>query len=155
MGQIQFMPSSFERYAVDKNGDGRRDIWGNKEDIFASAANYLSKSGWRKGEAWGHEVILPRDFDRSYIGMDNGYTHSFWNKQGIRLKNGLPLPEHEGKGALIQPDGPDTRAFVVYENFRTILKWNRSVYFATSVGLLADAARAGLEQGAAAASLNR
>jgi membrane-bound lytic murein transglycosylase B len=154
MGQIQFMPSSFERFAVDKNGDGRRDIWETKEDIFASAANYLSRSGWRKGEPWGHEVILPRDFDRSHIGTDKQYSQAFWNKLGVRLNNGLPLPIHGGKGALIQPDGPDTRAFIVYENFRTILKWNRSVYFATSVGLLADAARKGLEQ-PAAAGLNR
>lgn len=140
MGQVQFMPSSFYHYAVDENGDGRRDIWTTKEDVFGSAANYLAKNGWKKGEPWGYEVIVPANFDRGFIGMDYQYTGSYWNRAGVRLTSGKTIPDHGLlKASLIQPDGKDTRAFLVYDNFRTIMRWNKSVYFATSAGILADA----------------
>jgi membrane-bound lytic murein transglycosylase B len=139
MGQIQFMPTSFFKFAYDQNGDGRRDIWSTKEDIFASSANYLSKSGWKHKQPWGYEVYVPDNFDRGLIGMDNRYSNQFWNNHGLRRIDGKTLPlDLSDSGSLIQPDGKGTRAFVVYENFRTIMKWNKSVYFATSVGLLAD-----------------
>lgn len=139
MGQNQFMPSSFFNFAVDGNGDGRRDIWQSLPDVFASTANYLSKSGWQGDERWGRAVKLPSGFETSYIGADKNLTLDQWQKLGVRTHDGRALPNVPGFTAgLIAPDGLDGPAFLVYDNFHTIMKWNRSHYFATSVGLLAD-----------------
>jgi membrane-bound lytic murein transglycosylase B len=144
MGQCQFMPSSFMRFAVDHNGDGRRDIWGTEADVFASAANYLSQSGWKRGQVWGHEVMPPRKLDRSLVGVDKEYPLSFWRERNIRGLNGQPVAADAAlKASLIQPDGPEGRAFLVYDNYKVIMKWNKSTYFATSVGLLSDHIRTG------------
>lgn len=140
MGQCQFMPSSFTRFAEDFNGDGRRDIWTTEADVFASAANYLSKSGWKKGEPWGRKVHLPAGLDRTLIGLETNRKLQFWHDKGVRLADGKTPVPFEGAyfGSIIQPDGPGTAAFLVYENYRVIMKWNKSNYFATSVGLLSD-----------------
>lgn len=139
MGQCQFLPSSFLRFAVDYNGDGRRDIWNTQADVFASAANYLSKSGWKSGERWGRPVALPPRFDRALIGLETVEPLRAWSALGVTRPDGSPLPVVDGfPASIVQPDGPDTAAFIVYENFKTILKWNRSTYFATTVGLIAD-----------------
>lgn len=143
MGQNQFMPSSFERYAVDGDGDGRRDIWGTLSDVFASSANYLHKNGWKPGERWGREVNLPKGFDTSlaaeYIKDTTVKPLSEWRKMGVTLPNGQPIPVVHGmKGSIVTPDGIGGPAYLVYNNTRTIMKWNNSTYFATSVGLLAD-----------------
>lgn len=147
MGQSQFMPSSFLRFAVDHNGDGKRDIWNTRADVFASAANYLSGSGWKKGERWGREVTIPAGFNRALIGMDAGrHSISWWQSKGVRMvdgKSALPANDTLGTASLIQPDGPKGRAFLVYDNYRVIMAWNKSVYFATSVGLLSDRIRGG------------
>ncbi|MGB0720446.1 MAG: lytic murein transglycosylase [Bdellovibrionales bacterium] len=140
MGQNQFMPSSFHSFAVDGNGDGRRDIWGSLPDVFASTANYLSKSGWREDEKWGRAVKLPQGFSKALTGTDVKKSLQDWNRLGIRLPNGDMLPQADGmRASVVIPDGLGGPAFLVYHNYSVILKWNRSTYFATSVGLLADA----------------
>lgn len=138
MGQSQFMPSSFLAYAVDYNGDGKKDIWKTEEDVFASAANYLAKNGWIDGQRWGRAVNLPAGFNRDLIKNKTEMPLSSWSQMGVTLPGGQALPSEDIKGYIIQEDGPGTAAYVVYNNFKTILKWNRSNYFATSVGLLAD-----------------
>lgn len=138
MGQAQFMPSSFINFSVDENGDGRRDIWTTKADVFASAANYLSKSGWIDDQTWGREVKLPEGFDVSLVDLDVRHPMQFWQEMGVRRADGTDLPSRQLDGSLVQPKGGNGQTFLVYNNYRTILKWNRSTYFAMSVGHLAD-----------------
>jgi membrane-bound lytic murein transglycosylase B len=143
-GQNQFMPSSFFRFAVDFNKDGRRDIWNTPADVFASTANYLSQTGWKKGETWGHRVQLPANFDRSLLGLNQRHSLQFWNKKGIKLPGGsaIPLNDTRSTASLIQPDGPGTSVYIAYNNYRVLLKWNNSTHFVTSVGLLSDKLKA-------------
>jgi len=139
MGQSQFMPSSFVRYAIDFNGDGKRDIWNTKADVFGSAANYLAQSGWNGSQTWGRKVLLPVDFDKSTANLRISKVLSDWQALGVRRANGADLPLVAGmKGSVILPGGEGGPAFLVYDNFRTTLKWNRSIYFAMAVGHLAD-----------------
>ena len=153
MGQNQFMPSSFLSYAVDFNGDGRRDIWGTLEDVFASAANYLKRAGWRGDQNWGREVKLPPDFGPRLIGLmpktppkgcralrklSVSKTLPQWQALGIRQIDGNPLSSNPIKASLVLPDGPGGPAFLVYGNFRATLRWNCSILFAAAVGILAD-----------------
>ena len=138
MGQCQFMPSSFLNFAIDYNGDGRRDIWQTELDVFASAANYLHKSGWKRGETWGREVRAPRSVSEKLIGLETKKTLSEWAQLGFSRKDGSPLPAQKILASLVMPDGVGGRAFLVYDNYRVIMQWNRSTYFATSVGLLSD-----------------
>ncbi|MBI3440834.1 MAG: lytic murein transglycosylase [Proteobacteria bacterium] len=137
IGQCQFMPSSYFRYAVDFDRDGRHDIWGTRADVFASTANYLAKNGWQRGEPCLRRVELPVSFDRTRLGLDQGCSLQFWNDQGLKLSDGgfLP-PETSSDVSVIQPDGPGTPAYAVYHNFRVIMSWNKSVNFAASIGLL-------------------
>lgn len=140
MGQNQFMPSSFHAYAVDENGDGRRDIWTTREDVFASTANYLAKSGWRADERWGRPIKLPQKFPETLVGLEAKKSLKEWQKLGVRLPDGSDLPVVEDMSAsVVAPDGLHGPAFLAYHNFRVIMKWNRSQYFAVSVGTLADA----------------
>lgn len=140
MGQSQFMPSSFLNFAQDFDGDGHKDIWNTKADVFASAANYLSESGWHGDERWGRLVEVPRDLPREYFDLDVKKSLAEWQRLGVRKSNGASLPNVEGmQASLVQPDGVGNSAYLVYNNYRVIMKWNRSTYFATSVGLLADA----------------
>ena len=138
MGQSQFMPSSFVNFAVDYDADGRRDIWTTKADVFASAANYLSRSGWKYDQTWGREVRLPKGFDLSLVDLKVAKPMSEWEALGVTKANGGPLPSRQLVGSLVQPKGGNGQTFLVYNNYRTILKWNRSTYFAMSVGQLAD-----------------
>lgn len=138
MGQSQFMPSSFLKFAVDFNRDGRRDIWNTHEDVFASASNYLVMHGWKSGETWGREVRLPKGFNPSLAGLDTKKHISEWARLGVRTAWGGPLPTADIAGSIIQPDGAGGPAYLVYDNFRVFMKWNKSIYFATAVGLLAD-----------------
>ncbi len=143
MGQIQFMPSTFLKYAQDHNRDGLRDIWGAKGDIFASAAFYLSSIGWTYGAPWGDEVHLPKGFNRNYLGLDKKYSLQFWKDAGVRLKSGKPLPfTGNYLVSIIQPDGERGTVYVIYENYHSILVWNKSTYFATAVSLLMDRIKA-------------
>ena len=138
MGQTQFMPSSFLRFAVDFNKDGRRDIWQSRSDVFASAANYLSSSGWQGDQTWGRAVKLPADFDASLISLDIQKDLAEWQDLGVRRGDGTDLPVADLKASLVSPGDDITDVFIVYDNYRTTLKWNRSTYFALAVGHLAD-----------------
>jgi membrane-bound lytic murein transglycosylase B len=138
MGQCQFMPSTFASYAVDGDGDGRIDIWNSLPDIFASAANYLSRSGWKGDERWGREVLLPENFDFAQSGTGVRKTVTEWNRLGIRRADGSPLGNADLDGSIILPAGASGPAFLGYNNFRTIMVWNRSTFYAISVGHLAD-----------------
>ena len=138
MGQCQFMPSSYLKYAVDYTGDGRRDIWTNEADVFASIANYLASNGWRADQGWGRSVRLPPGLPESYIGWKNDRPLREWQSLGLRNPDGSPLPATDEPAALVAPDGPTGQAWLTTSNFKVIMKWNRSTYFATAVGLLAD-----------------
>jgi membrane-bound lytic murein transglycosylase B len=138
MGQVQFMPSVYLHNAVDFDRNGRIDIRGSTADALASAANYLAKLGWKSGWTWGREVRLPDDFDPELDGLEIQLRLDDWRKLGVRQKNGAELPRAAIRASLIRPDGPDGRAFLVYDNYRRLLNWNRSHKFAIAVGLLAD-----------------
>jgi len=138
MGQPQFMPSSFRRFAVDYDGDSRRDIWGSVPDALASAANYLAASGWRGDLIWGREVRLPDAFDEALVGRGKRRPIAQWQALGVRRRDGSDLPSADLEGAIVRPDGDSGRAYLVYANYAALLKWNRSDFFATTVGLLSD-----------------
>lgn len=138
MGQCQFMPSSFRRFAVDGNGDGRKDIWTSVPDVLASTANYLHQAGWRQGQSWGRPVRLPKKFDAARIGLNTRLPLSRWQALGVRQTNGSALPGRTLQASLIRPDGPGTQAYLVYDNFRVLLAWNKSSAFALAVGTLSD-----------------
>lgn len=139
MGQNQFMPSSFLRFAVDEDGDGRKNIWTSRTDIFASIANYLKGVGWRDDQTWGRPVRLPASFDESLADGKTKRAIDAWAALGIRSADGAALPQRAGLVAgIVSPEGRDGPSFMVYDNFNHIMRWNRSTYFATAVGLLAD-----------------
>ena len=143
MGQCQFMPSSFLNHAVDFNKDGKKDIWNTLPDVFASAANYLFSSGWNDNETWGREVTVIKKIKDDYITtsakrVDVNKKISEWAKMGVRNLDGSNLPEVDIDAYLVYPEGVDGRKFIVYENFKTILKWNRSLFFGLAVGRLSD-----------------
>lgn len=139
MGQCQFMPSSFLKFAEDGDGDGRRDIWGTRADVLASAANYLFRSGWDQGTGWGRAVKLPANFSKRLIGLDQSRSLREWSKLGVKSANGKTLPATGDLSAsLVLAEGDKGPAFLVYDNFRVFMKWNRSVYFALAAGHLAD-----------------
>jgi len=138
MGQCQFMPSTYLRYAADGDGDGRRDIWNNTSDVFDSIAHYLAAEGWDADLTWGREVELEQDISADDIGLDHKHPLAEWAAKGVRSLGGGALPKRDLEASLVQPDGADGRSFLVYDNFRALMRWNRSTYFATAVGLLAD-----------------
>jgi membrane-bound lytic murein transglycosylase B len=138
MGQTQFMPSTYVHYAVDADGDGRRDIWYSLPDVFASAANFLAESGWQRDKSWGREVKLPPDFDLELAGLEVEKSLTAWQILGVRKSNGEDLPMLNMQGSIILPAGRNGPAFLVYNNFHTILNWNRSDLYAIAVGYLAD-----------------
>jgi membrane-bound lytic murein transglycosylase B len=138
MGQSQFMPSSFLRFAVDFDGDGRRDIWQTRADVLASAANYLAQSGWKGDETWGRAVRLPPGFDAALADQKVEKTLSQWQALGVRRSDGGDLPTRPVMASLVLPAGPEGPAFLAYNNYKVILKWNRSHFFAIAAGTLAD-----------------
>ena len=138
MGAVQFMPSNVLAYGVDADKDGDIDLWNSKDDIYASAANFLKHLGWNKGEKWGREVTIPKNFDYRLTGLQNKKKVTEWGSLGIRQVNGSALPNSSMEGSLIVPMGHRGPAFLVYQNFRVILGWNRSQLYALSVGYLAD-----------------
>lgn len=144
MGHFQFMPSTFNAYAVDYNGDGRIDIWHSFEDAIASAANYLFSIGWKAGEDWGLEVSLPWNFDYALSGRDMRLEVEKWRKMGVKTADNkkISLPAKE-KVSIIVPEGRKGKAYLVRENFRKIMNWNRSENYALAVGMLADYVRTG------------
>ena len=138
MGQNQFMPSSYLRYAVDYHGNGKRDIWSDRGDVFASTANYLLHVGWNASEGWGRAVRLPKGFDSQLADLSVEKPVPEWNALGVRLPDGGLLPESPSPASIVMPAGEGGPAYLVYGNYRAILKWNKSIFFATAVGLLAD-----------------
>jgi len=138
MGQVQFMPSVFLQNAVDLNKDGKRDLWESREDALASAAKYLGSLGWKRHWNWGREVEVPEELNPKFQGLNTRLLLSDWQDKGVRSLGGAGLPAVHVKASLIQPDGPEGRSFLVYNNYRKILSWNRSHNFAIAVGLLAD-----------------
>ncbi|MBB1330395.1 MULTISPECIES: lytic transglycosylase domain-containing protein [unclassified Pseudoalteromonas] len=152
MGQTQFMPTSFNAYAVDYNNDGRKDIWTTKEDAFASIANYLKQEGWNDSLTWGRQVQLPENFDSKYVLVRGTKTRKqwleYWNDSersladwqalGVRKADGSDLPNVDVSAALVMPDDINGRMYLAYDNYKVFMHWNRSYYFATSVGYLSD-----------------
>jgi membrane-bound lytic murein transglycosylase B len=137
-GQLQFMPSTFNRYAVDGDGDDRLDIWSSYPDMFASAANYLRSVGWRPKQIWGREVRLPAGFDLELAQLQTRKPIAEWQKLGVRRANGKALPQADFSASIVLPGGVNGPAFMVYDNFRAILVWNRSLHYALAVGHLSD-----------------
>ena len=137
LGQCQFMPSSYLKYAVDENKDGIIDIWNTKEDVFGSIANYLSKNGWKGNLIWGRSVSTKKVKNILNYNMKNKKIND-WSKIGIKKINGANLPLVNINAKLLIVDKMRKNSFLVYNNFETLLKWNRSNYFALSVGLLSD-----------------
>jgi len=141
MGQCQFMPSTFLSYAVDFDGDGRRDIWNNRADVLGSIANYIGQLGWRGDQGWGRSVVVPPNFDTKMTGLEVRRPTADWSRMGVRTADASPLSGVDA--SLVMPDGGGGPALLVYDNFRTIMKWNKSTYFAAAVGMLADGIGAG------------
>lgn len=139
MGQSQFMPSSFLNYAVSWRGNAPPDIWTNKADVFASIANYLAHVGWRPDENWGIAVKAPAGLDQTLIGLGHRKPLADWAALGVAQANGGALQDSPTTASLIEPGGDSGPALLVFDNFRVILRWNNSSYFATAVGYLADA----------------
>lgn len=138
MGQCQFMPSTFMAYAKDGDGDGKIDIWGSVADVMTSAANFLSRSGWKGDERWGREVLLPANFDFALAGTGVRKTVTEWAQLGLRKADGSPLGRADLQASVILPAGAAGPVFLAYNNFRTTMVWNRSTFYAISVGHLAD-----------------
>lgn len=148
MGQNQFMPSSFLSYATDFDGDGKKNIWSSRADVWASIANYLSKNGWRQGAGWGSRVQLPGNLDldslprsvpdascRALRHHSKKLSLAEWQTRGIRPDKSI---DHLQRYALVMPDKGEKTAYLVGGNFRTILSYNCANKYAVSVGLLAD-----------------
>lgn len=142
MGQCQFMPSTFLRHAADFDGDGKKDIWSNRGDVFASAGNYLSKIGWDPAAPWGQEVQLPKKLPEGVWDKKLSRSLTAWRKLGVKTANGEALPKDARRATLLRPDdeGP---AYLVHANYHALLQWNRSKFFATAVSLLADEIKKG------------
>ncbi len=138
MGHMQFMPSTFLNYAVDADGDGRRNLWESLADAMTSAANFLRQVGWNAKFDWGQEVILPPNFDYSLAGRQHKLTLDGWKKHGVRPLYETNLLSHEQKLSLLVPAGHRGPAFLVTPNFKVIMRWNNSEYYALTVGHLAD-----------------
>jgi len=137
MGNMQFMPSTFRRYAIDADQDGRKDLWNSVPDALTSAANFLRAIGWRDGETWGQEVRLPADFDYTLL-ESGGLTGAGWSRAGLTQPDGSPLPDQTKTSRLLLPQGSQGPAFLVQRNFYVIMSWNRSIHYALSVAHLSD-----------------
>ena len=142
MGQTQFLPLSFLAYAVDADGDGRRDIWGSMADVMASTANFLARAGWLPGQAWGAEVRLPPDFDPGRADAGVRQPSAAWAAEGVQPVEGAVLPELTDAAVLL-PAGARGPAFLVGTNFRAILRFNNSTSYALAVGLLSQGVAGG------------
>lgn len=152
MGQNQFMPTSFLSYAVDGDGDGKKDIWGNHADVFSSMANYLKNEGWNDELTWGRQVKLPEGFDTKLAIPKNTGSRANWLKAwsktektlaqwqalGVRRADGTNLPSVDVTAALVFPDDEKGRAYLAYDNYKSLMHWNLSYYFVSSVGHLSD-----------------
>lgn len=141
LGHTQFIPTSYLSYAVDWTGDGKRDIWGSKEDALASTANYLAKAGWKADRPWGWEVTLPKGFNRALIGRAKWRPVAEWEKMGVYRSDGQYYGNGQAKAFVMIPQGIDGPAFLVTQNFMAIMDYNLSHSYALGVGHLADRIR--------------
>ena len=138
MGHTQFIPTSYQAYAVDFRGDGRRDIWSDDPtDALASAAAYLKRSGWTYGQPWGVEVRLPNDFNVSNLGRSTKRSPADWAALGVRDMAGRAVPNH-GAASILMPAGGQGPAFMVFNNFTVITRYNNSTSYVIGIGHLSD-----------------
>lgn len=138
MGHMQFMPSSFLKYGIDGDNNGKIDLWKSEVDALTSAAHYLNKIGWQSKERWGREVTLPKQFAFEKVDFDQYYPLSYFKQLGIKTVNNQPLSNYDIEAELYLPSGHRGPAFLLYPNFNVIMKWNLSKSYALSVGLLAN-----------------
>ena len=144
MGHTQFIPTTYLSYAIDYDGNGHRDVWTDLGDVFASTANYLTKSGWQSGAPWGREVVLPAGFDYSLADKTIVKSVAAWTQLGITAGAGRDLSVDSNQSAsLILPGGHTGPAFLIYQNFRTLLRYNNSTSYALAAALLADRLKGG------------
>ncbi|WP_090875356.1 lytic murein transglycosylase [Pacificibacter marinus] len=138
MGHTQFIPTSFLAFAVDGTGDGKRDIWSNDPtDALASTAAYLARHGWTKGQPWGVEILLPNGFDYSLARRDIKRSPNDWAKLGVRGVNGAVVPNY-GAGSILLPAGASGAAFMIFDNFAVIERYNKADAYVIGVGHLSD-----------------
>ncbi|MEP6841106.1 MAG: lytic murein transglycosylase, partial [Bradyrhizobium sp.] len=142
-GPTQFMPTAFKRYAVDGDGDGRRDVVDNAADLIASTANNLKKDGWQSGQTWGYEVVLPQGFDFMLADKAKATTFSQWQSKGLKRADGKPFPNSADKVYLLAPGGAAGPGFLMMQNFRVIMKYNPAEAYAMAIGHFADRLRGG------------
>jgi lytic murein transglycosylase len=142
-GPTQFMPTSFKKFAVDFDGDGRRDVVDSVPDLIASTANNLKKDGWVTGQTWGYEVVLPQGFDFLLADRLRMLTMGEWQRLGIRRAGGKPFPRLDDKAYLLVPAGAQGPGFLMLQNFRVIMKYNPAEAYALAIGYLADRLRGG------------
>jgi membrane-bound lytic murein transglycosylase B len=134
-GHPQFLPSTWHNFAVDYNNDGKKDIWQNLDDGLASIANYLAKNGWKTEQPWAIAVSLPPNFNHSQTGLNITKTVQEWKSLGIQPQEGT-LPAGDLLASIIEPDGgPD---YMVFNNFKMLMKWNHSIYYAGTIGYMAE-----------------
>jgi peptidoglycan lytic transglycosylase B len=142
-GPTQFMPTAFKRYAVDADGDGRRDVVDDAADLIASTANNLKKDGWQTGETWGYEVVVPQGFDYMLADRAKIMTIAQWEHLGIKRAGSQPFPRAAEKGYLLAPAGAEGPGFLMLQNFRVIMKYNPAEAYALAIGHFADRLRGG------------
>jgi len=142
-GPTQFMPTAFKRYAVDADGDGRRDVVDDPADLIASTANNLKKDGWRTGETWGYEVVLPPTFNYMLADRAKAMTIAQWEQFGLIRAGRQPFPNPSEKAYLLAPAGVQGPAFLMLQNFRVIMKYNPAEAYALAIGHFADRLRGG------------
>jgi len=138
MGQPQFMPTSFERLAIDFDGDGRRDIWDSRADALGSIAHYFQKNGWKEGEPWGREALPPPGFDIERADTENRRSLKEFARAGWRAAEGGPLPDSSLETAIILPSRGGGQVFLGHHNLRVIRRYNSPVNYGLAVGLLSD-----------------
>ncbi|MCL5059458.1 MAG: lytic murein transglycosylase [Candidatus Thermoplasmatota archaeon] len=138
MGHMQFMPSTFRAYAVDGDGDGRIDLWRSLPDAMRSAANYLQRAGWRANEPVAIEVRLPEGFDWRKARVAHRLPMAEWTARGVQAADGAALPEGAGPAGIVLPQGWQGPAFMVFDNFDVVMRWNRSVNYALAVAQMAQ-----------------
>jgi hypothetical protein len=137
------MPTTFKRYAVDFDGDGRRDVIDSVPDVIASTANNLKTDGWVAGQTWGYEVTLPQNFDYLLADRSKQLTVREWQNLGVRRAGGKPFPHGDDRAFLLLPAGARGPAFLMLQNFRVIMKYNPAEAYALAIGYLADRLRGG------------
>jgi membrane-bound lytic murein transglycosylase B len=142
-GPTQFMPTAFKRYAVDADGDGRRDVVDDPADLIASTANNLKKDGWQTGETWGYEVAVPAGFNYMLADRAKVMTVAQWEKLGLKHADGKPFPHPAEKAYLLAPAGAEGPGFLMLQNFRVIMKYNPAEAYAMGIGHFADRLRGG------------